>query len=275
MPELPEVETIVRGAKEKLVGKTIKDVEIRWAKTVSDKPEEFKKLVSKAKITGARRRGKIIILDLSNDYSLIIHLKLTGQLIYQDTQPLPHKYTQVIFEFTDGSHLFFNDLRKFGWLRAISTPGVEEVKEVKNLGIEPTDKNFTLEYFKNLLKKRAKAKIKLLLMDQTLISGIGNIYANEILWEAGVDPRRPAGSLSEKETQAIYQAIPKILAIALKLGGSSENTYVRLDGSKGNFMDYAKVYQKAGKSCVRKDGGIIQRITVSGRGTFFCPKHQK
>ena len=293
MPELPEIETIVEGAKEKLKNLTIKNIEVRVPKMVGFLVPTFKKMTEKAKIKDARRMGKIIILDLSNGNSIYIHLKLTGQLVYQVQsskfkvqsvgghparvydQPLPHKFTHVILHLSKGD-LFFNDIRKFGWLKVASTKDLPEMKEFKTLGPDPFDKKeFSLEKFKEKLKRRGRAKIKQVLLDQKFVSGIGNIYACEILYEAKVRPDRTVGSLNKDELEAIHDAIPKILKLAIKMGGSSENTYVNLEGEKGSFMNYAKVYQQTGKSCQRNDGGKIERITLGGRGTFFCPKCQK
>lgn len=291
MPELPEVETLVRGARDKLVGKTIKEIEVLWSKTVKG---DLRKIKS-AKIAKVRRRGKLLIFELGNGWSFIIHLKLTGQLIYQDPKetlykgghrppaggkvlygaPLPHKYTVVEIGFADSSRLYFNDLRKFGWLKILKTSEVENQKEFKELGLEPLSKDFTLKKFEELLKRRPNQKIKEFLMEQTLLAGIGNIYSSEILWEAYISPLRQIKTLKPEEIKKFFEAIPKILKKAIELGGSSENTYVRLNGSKGNFMNYAKVYQKEGESCKRNDGGKIKRVKIGQRSAFYCPVCQK
>ncbi len=291
MPELPEVETLVRGAKQKLMGKTIKDVKVAWPKAVGGNVAGFTKTLIGKKIQGASRRGKLIILELSGDVTLLTHLKLTGQLVYEDKSgklyegghrekvlygaPLPHKFTAVEITFSDGSKLYFNDLRKFGWMKVSDKQHVISNKELAEIGIEPTDKEFTKEKLQELLNKKSKTKIKDFLMDQSLIAGLGNIYSSEILWEAKIAPKRPAGDLKPAEVGELYRAIGKILEIAIKMGGSSESTYVRLDGSKGNFMDYAKVYQKEGNPCARGDGGKIKREKIGGRSAFWCPVCQK
>ena len=290
MPELPEVHTIVVGIKNKIVGKTIKSVDVRVAKIVGGNGDLFKKAVEESKVIGVRRFAKIIVIDLNNNYSMLIHLKLTGQLVLVSKgakgeteknigghlskiyeQPLPHNHTHIIFSFTDGSHLYFNDLMKFGYIKAVKTSEVEKRPEITKLGPEPLG-GWTLAEFENRLVKKPKSRIKLVLMDQSFVSGIGNIYANEILFYARVRPDRLIGSLTENEKKRIFDGIQFILKKGIEMGGSSENTYVNLDGKKGNFMDYAKVYQqKICKVC----GGRIIKQQLGGRGTYYCPNCQK
>lgn len=288
MPELPEIYTIVEGMNEKLIGKTVKSVEVRVEKIVEPSSLEFKKGVQGAKIKDIRRFAKIIVVDLSNESSILIHLKLTGQLVFREAgsmkqesrgghpskayeEPLPHKHTHVIFEFSDDSHLYFNDIRKFGYLKLVKTSEVEKRKEIKELGPEPLD-GLKLEEFLEKLNRRPRSVIKQVLMDQKFISGIGNIYANEILFFAQARPDRKVEGLSQKEKEKIFKGISVILKKGIELGGSSENTYVNIEGKKGSFMDYAKVYQQ--KEC-KECGGKIEKITIGGRGTFYCPKCQK
>ena len=290
MPELPEIETIVEGAKKSLIGKKIERVEIRVPKIVNFLVEEFKKGSIGAEIINIRRFAKIIVIDLSSGNSILIHLKLTGQLVYAGPgkigqieiekgghpsrvydQPLPHNYTHVIFDFSDGSHLYFNDIRRFGYLKLVKTAEVGERPEIKNLGPEPLD-GWTYEEFAEKLHRRPRSKIKQVLMDQKFVSGIGNIYANEIMFYARVRPDRLIGTLNEEEKKKIFKGIKFILKKAIVMGGSSENTYVNLEGKKGDFMKYAKVYQQ--KVC-NICGGPIKRITIGGRGTFYCPSCQK
>jgi len=284
LPELPEIETIKNDTKKTLVGRQIKSVEILDPKPVKGQAKEFKDL--RAKIKNIRRFAKILVLDLSNDQSILIHLKLTGQLVYlKDTQKIagghyevgslevPNKFTRLIIHLDQG-RLFFNDMRKFGWLKLIKTRDVEESREVKSLGIEPLAKNFTLDKFKEILQKRSKKPMKILLMDQNLISGIGNIYANEALFWAKIQPNRLAGSLSPKEIKALYLAIIKVLKEGIRLKGSSENTYVDLFGRKGGFVKKTMVYQKEGEKC-KLCGGKIVRQKQGGRSSFYCPACQR
>lgn len=294
MPELPEVETIRRQLSKEMVGKKIKTAEIKLPKLVyfdgrrSD-VKNFKKYTEGARITQIDRAAKILILTLSNGYALLIHLKLTGQLIFcakngvftrgghpwpPDSVPVPNKWTHIIFHFTDGSKIYFNDLRQFGYLKLVETKKIGGQKEIQKLGPEPLDKNFTSELFSTVLKKRSKAKIKPLLMDQNFLSGVGNIYADESLFHAGVLPTRPAGKLKQAEIKKLHQGIKKILKKSIEKGGTSVDTYVTLSGKKGGYEKYLKVYGREGKKC-SQCGGIIQRIKLSSRSAHFCPKCQK
>ncbi len=243
MPELPEVETIKRQLEKKIVGK---------------------KLNGK-KIVGVRRRAKILIIDFSDGSSLIFHLKLTGQLIFNGQ---PSKHARQIFKFNDGSRLIFNDIRKFGWWKYIKDSKIIEQ------GFGPEALEISLENFKNLLRKRPNAKIKPLLMDQKLIAGIGNIYSDEILFAARVSPLRRVKTLTPKETKMIWLSLRKILQAAIKRRGTSERDYVDATGKKGNYLKYLKVYRKEGQKCSRC-GGVVKRIKIGGRSGHFCPKCQK
>lgn len=275
MPELPEIETIVRGAKKRLIGKKIRSVEVRVPKIVNFLVAEFKKGSIGAGIKGVRRFAKIIVIGLSNGNSILIHLKLTGQLIFRESgirnQELPHNYTHVIFTFSDGSHLYFNDIRKFGYLKLVDTSEVEERPEIKNLGPEPLD-GWTYQGFESRLKRRPRSKIKQVLMDQKFVSGIGNIYANEILFHARVRPSHLVSELTEEQKKQVFKSIKFILKKGIAMGGSSENTYVNLEGKKGDFMKYARVYrQKICQVC----GEPVKRTVISGRGTFYCLSCQR
>jgi len=243
MPELPEVETI----KEQLVGKII-----------------GKKLNEK-KITDIRRRAKLLIIDFKDGSSLVFHLKLTGQLVFNGR---PNKYTRHVFNFSDGSRLIFNDARKFGWWKFVKNSLIME----KVFGPEALEIN--LAAFKKALAGRPGSKIKPLLMDQKFIAGIGNIYAAEILFAAKVHPLRLAGSLTEKEIKKIHQNISRILRLAIKHKGSSVQYYVDACGEKGGYEKLHKVYQRDKKDCFCC-GTIVKRIKVGGRSTHFCPKCQK
>jgi len=259
MPELPEVETIRKGVIQKLNGKKIKGIEIRVPKLFVGE----KKNIIGAKIVDAKRVAKVLEIVLNNGYSILIHLKLTGQLIYQG-QIGP--FTHLVYIFSDGTHLLFNDLRKFGWNRVVKTSETEKLLGPDKFGPEPGTKNFTGEYLKNIFSKSNKA-IKLVLMDQQKIGGLGNIYANDALYWAGILPTRPAKSLTDIEIQKLKTAIEKVINLGLKSGGSSENTYVNIEGEKGKYMDVAAVYQKTRDP----KGHLIKKIQLGGRGTFFCP----
>jgi len=258
MPELPEVETIRRQLFKKIVGKKIDG----------------------QKIVSLRRRAKILIIDFADGSSLIFHLKLTGQLIFNVK---PSKYTRKVFNFDDGSRLIFNDVHKFGWWK--------KVKETKKIEKEfgPEALEIDLKTFKTLLTKKPKAKIKPLLMDQKFIAGIGNIYSDEILFAAKVHPLRQAKTLRDKEIQQIHQNIKKILNKAIQYHGSSitersevkkrvkpssPGHYLDACGQKGEYAKYHKVYQKEGGKCLRC-GTIIKRVKIGSRSAHFCPSCQK
>jgi len=302
MPELPEVETIKRQLLKEVIGKKIKEVELRLPKLAYFDGEKgdgstgspqaaknFKRNVEGSKIVKADRAAKILILKLSNGYTLLVHLKMTGQLIYRAKNgnlkmgghpwppaavEVPNKWTHIIFHFADGSKLYFNDLRQFGYMKLVRTEKLGEQKEIKKLGIEPFDKNFTIELFSQMLKKRGGAKIKPLLMDQSFISGIGNIYADESLYYAGILPTRPAGKIKLEEVKRLLRGIKTILEKSIAQGGTSSDTYVTLSGQKGGYEKYLKVYGREGKKCLRCEG-MIKRIKLDGRSAHFCPKCQR
>lgn len=272
MPELPEVETIKRQLSRKIKGKKIKAVEIRLPKLVRTDLKEFKKKIKGAKIKEVKRRAKLVMLELDNGYSLVIHLKLTGQLIYQKPKT---KHTHLIYTFTDGSKLNHNDMRQFGYVKLIKTDKIEElmVKQEK-YGPEPLQKSFTLKLFQELLKKKPKAKIKPLLMDQTFVAGLGNIYSDEVLFFAQVRPDRIVKTLKEKEIRKIYQGIKKILKAAISRHGTSSDTYLDTAGQKGKYLPLLKIYQRTDQPCFGCQTKI-KRIKMGGRSAHFCPQCQK
>jgi len=275
VPELPEVQTIVNELKEEIVGKKIAKIEVFEPKMVRGDGSKLGGLA----VTGIRRRAKLIIIDLEKDWHLAIHLKLTGQLIYQNQKSKIKEQknlepTRVIFYFTDGSQLFFNDLRKFGYVKILDDKGLEENLKKENYGPEPLEKDFTQEKFQELLSKKPNAQIKPLLMDQTFIAGIGNLYSDEILFYAGVHPKRKVRELKSEEVKKIYEGIGKILNEALKYKGSSIDTYRRTSGEKGTYELHRKVYRREGQKCY-KCGSIIKSLKIGGRTAHFCPKCQK
>lgn len=288
MPELPEVETIKLGLQDKIIGLKITDIEVRAAKIFQGNKKE----VIGAKIKSIIRRAKILIFELDNGKSLVIHLKLTGQLVFHKDGSqatfghpipfagtiLPAKTTHVIFSFSDGSKLFYNDVRKFGWMKIVESSKLKDESFFKDLGPEPpvTDSaknNLTIEQFNNMVSK-SNIPIKVLLMDQKKIAGVGNIYANEALFGAGIDPKRLAKKLSSGEIKKLYASILEVLKKGIKYGGSSENAYVDALGGKGRMQEHFRVYGKNGEKCPRCKGAI-KRIVLAGRGTFFCEKCQK
>ncbi len=283
MPELPEVETIRLGLQNKIVDKKIIGFKVLVPKIF----QGDKKDIVGSKVKGLRRRAKILIIDLDNNNSLIIHLKLSGQLVYQGKERttfghpipfagtiLPAKSTRAIFTFEDNSRLFFNDIRIFGYIKVVKTEEVEKLKVMQEFGPEPFTKDFTLEKFKEIISKK-RTPIKLLLLDQSQIAGVGNIYANEALFLAKISPLRKSNEIEEKEAEKLYKALIKVLEEGIKYGGSSESAYVNALGEKGTMQDHFKVYGRANQPCPDSCGGRIKRITQGGRGTFFCPSCQR
>ncbi|MBI2590867.1 MAG: DNA-formamidopyrimidine glycosylase [Candidatus Blackburnbacteria bacterium] len=275
MPELPEVETIRRGFEEYVMGKKVEKVEVRLPKIIYQ--GNVGDLVNRVVIR-ARRFGKVLVLDLSNGLSLLAHIKLTGQFVFRKAREvskiglLPNRWTRIIFYFTDGSKLFYNDIRQFGWMRIIPTNKVELFKFISELGPEPFS-TLTLKKFGDILQNRS-TKIKQVLLDQTKISGIGNIYANDALFLAGINPTRPAKSLGLREQSKLYEAILAVLKRGLKYGGASENTYVNILGEQGEYQNHFLAYGRAGKPC-KKCRTLIKRISIGGRGTYYCTACQR
>jgi formamidopyrimidine-DNA glycosylase len=312
MPELPEVQTVVSELNRKITGKTIKSVEVRATRSAQPSPEVLIAKTKNKKVKEVKRRGKLIDIDLGGNHNILIHLKMTGQLVYVSRlgkkvsgqpasatpkallagQPalatpkallagghpiglvgeLPNKFSHVIINFTDGSTLYFNDIRKFGWVKYATN--IERDIARQRYGLEPFDKEYNLKNFTAILKRYPKRKIKQLLMDQEKISGLGNIYADESLFASHVLPTRLAGSLKPKEIELLFKEIPKILKLAISKGGTTADNYVRTDGSKGEMIKYLKVYGKGGEKCV-KCKNEISKIKLGGRGTHFCKTCQK
>lgn len=294
MPELPEVETTVNGLKTKVLKRTFVDVWTNWEKLIK-KPKDFKvfkKQIKNKKIIKVWRRAKNIILDLSDNYSLLIHQKMTGHLLVgkwelknniwkpKEKGPLNDPYNRfihIIFFLDNGSMIALSDLRKFAKIELWKTNELLNSKELKSLGPEPLDKNFTFGKFKEALNPPAggkKGKIKQVLMKPEIIAGIGNIYSSEALWRAKIHPERNVAKLSDSELKLLYQAIQKVLRIGIELGGDSFSDYRKVDGSKGNFDTKRKAYQREGQKCFRCKT-LIKRIKVAGRSAFYCPLCQK
>lgn len=269
MPELPEVETIKKELEKAVLGKKITDVLVNNPRVIKEpKKEEFARGLKGATIKNILRKGKLLIFELSSGKSLAVHLKMTGQLIYPG-DPERSGQSRVSFKLSDGKWLDFNDKRLMGELRLLTD--WRALKFVKELGPEPFD--LEEKQFQKMLAGK-KAKIKPLIMEQTFISGVGNLYAAEAIFKAKISPLRPASSLSDKEKNALLAAIKSILKNAIKHQGSSVDQYVRLSGKPGGYVKYLKVYGRAGKPCY-VCGTPIKRIALAGRGTYFCPKCQK
>ncbi|MFH0856902.1 MAG: bifunctional DNA-formamidopyrimidine glycosylase/DNA-(apurinic or apyrimidinic site) lyase [bacterium] len=295
MPELPEVETIKQELNNTVIGKKIKAVDVFLPKIINVSPPEFKKKLSGTIVKNVERRAKNLIITISRNRRetinlplqadrvhakdenlyLLVHLKMTGQLIYiqNNSINIKNKYTHIIFNFTDGSKLLFNDLRQFGYIKLLNDNELSAYLDKQNFGYEPLENNFTSDKLKDLLRGK-KGKIKVMLMDQTFLSGIGNLYAAEICFYAKINPARQISTLTDTETENLYLGIKKILTDAIKHKGSSIENYVDIYGKKGGFVPFLKVYNRKGKKCYRC-GSIIQAIKLGGRGTYFCHNCQR
>lgn len=272
MPELPEVETIKRDLQKTILGRKIIRVCVHNPAVIREpSPAVFEKSLKGLTIKNILRRGKLLILELSNGSFLTIHLKMTGQLILSQKlgNPSGSENSRVAFQLSGGQTLNFNDQRLFGELRLVDA--WKKMKFIQGLGPEPFD--LTYGGFKDMLSKK-KTRIKPLLMDQSFISGIGNIYAAEILFRAKINPERSAQSLNEEERKALYQEIREVLKSAIKHGGSSIDDYVRLSGKRGDYVKFHRVYGRQDQPCFVCNS-IIKKITQGGRGTYFCPKCQR
>ncbi len=345
MPELPEVETLKRGLLKTILGKKIKDVEVRLPKVISLGPHtvsnirltnfktaaEFRKLLRNQKIRSINRRAKMLIFDLSKESSLprrgegsrersnqrkhlqplfnssllprrqagargegnmvlLIHLKMTGQLIFAKkgerkkvkilnlpgsrVEELPHQYTHVIFHFNDGSRLYYNDLRQFGYLRLVLDKDLAQVRELLEYGPEPLAKDFSAVYLLSRAKRRPALTVKQFLMDPKVVAGIGNIYSDEILYWAGIRPHRRLRSLTPPDWRKIYSSTLGVLKKAIKAQGSSVGDFFTLDGSEGAFGKQHMVYGRYGETCYTC-GEKIARIKLGGRTSSYCPVCQK
>ncbi len=287
MPELPEVETLRRELKI-LVNKTISNVEVRAPKIVLPfSVPEFAKRLKGENITSVERRAKILLIELTSGSILTIHLKMTGQLIYAPKgkapivgghpqkggiENLPNKYTHLIIDFTDGTKLYFNDLRKFGWARLVTKKEFEVM--TAHIGIEPLSKAFTAYVLETIIKKYPRRPIKQLLLDQTLIAGIGNIYADESCFLAKILPMEIAGKLHTKEIKKLHEAIIYILKLSIQKKGTSAKNYLRSNGKPGGMVPHLNVYGR-GKEVCKVCGTTLTKIKFNGRGTHFCSQCQK
>jgi formamidopyrimidine-DNA glycosylase len=302
MPELPEVETVRRGLFSLIVGRTVKAVEHDTPKSFPNATTDVRQFLIGAKIIDVRRRAKVLMIDLSTGYTLVIHLKMTGQMVFvgssepggtglADTKnenelrfgaghpneslvgSLPDRSTRVTFTFEDGSHLYFNDQRKFGWVRLMPTLEVPNIDFMQKVGPEPLDADFTAEQFAERFARRARTNIKAALLDQTVIAGVGNIYADESLWGAKIHPKRLVGGITPTEFRRLYSELRSVMNLAIEKGGSTDKNYVNAEGKRGSYMDFARVFRREGKPCPRC-GTTIIKFKSAGRGTHICPHCQ-
>jgi formamidopyrimidine-DNA glycosylase len=272
MPELPEVETIRADLQKLIVGKKITQITSDSLKQVQPSLGVVEKAIVGTKIVKVARRAKLLQIFLDNGKILIIHLKLTGRLLFRQKNDVEDQWTHVVISFDDQTELRFADSRKFGYMKLIENEK-DLQKILSGFGPEPLN-DLTLEIFKQILKKNSRA-VKIILMDQTKISGIGNIYSCEALFLAHIDPQRPAKSLTEKEMENLFDQIEKVLKLGLKYRGASDQYYLDAYGQKGEYQKHFLVYGKKGEDCPNSCGGKIKRIVVGGRGTFYCPACQR
>lgn len=274
MPELPEVETIKRSLEKKITGQTIADVEVFYPKIVpTHRPHQFKEQLVGRTIEKLGRRGKYLLVHLSGGFTLVMHLRMTGRLVLiKNREQLP-KYTHVLFRLGNQTVLAFADMRKFGRINLVSSEELKNLAGLKDLGPEPLGEEFTLEYLTKELNRR-RTKIKPLLLDQTFVAGLGNIYADEALFLAKIHPERPAGDLKPQEITALYHAIIEALQQGINNRGTSISDYVDGEGNIGNNQNMLNAYSREGEHCPRC-AAIITRKKVAGRSSYFCPKCQR
>ena len=342
MPELPEVETVRRGLKDLIVGKEITAVSHDTAKSFPNDKSLVESFLLKASITDVRRRAKVLLIDLSTNYTLMVHLKMTGQLVYIKTDSsansfeynldekrdngekrindtlnrvdeasssknaksqvdqstglteklgdemrwgaghpndslvgkLPDRSTRVIFTFSDESKLFFNDQRKFGWVKLLPTNLISEEPFMQKVGPEPLSASFTPEVFIKRIRRRQNTTIKAALLDQTVLAGIGNIYADESLWGAKIHPATRVRNVNDDQLEKLHNELVSVLKLAIEKGGSTDRNYVNAEGKRGSYIDFARVFRREGMACPRC-GARIEKSKVATRGTHTCPVCQK
>jgi len=320
VPELPEVQTTVNGINRRVRGLKIIDVWTDYdsafhARKNNIKNKDYFRKVFRPNVLGnkilnAKRRAKNILINISGNHTVLIHLKMTGHLLFgkyrkiTDNKPFGklrasnttnknrkekwetmekgplrdpyNQYIHLVFTLSNRKHLVLSDVRKFAKVLLLKTSEIADSPDVKTIGPEPLDNKFSKNVIESRLMKKPRAKIKTALMDQALIAGIGNIYSDEILWLAGVGPERKVELVKDTEWDKIYKATKTILKAGIKMGGDSLSDYRNLEGKKGSYQNFHKAYQQTGKTCSKRDcRGIIKRIRIGGRSGHFCPKHQK
>lgn len=282
MPELPEVETIRRGLEKYLLGKRFLKLHILCEKSFRGDP----KLVEGSEITAIERRGKALLIKLSNELTIMVHLRMTGQMIYDGTErfaaghpdesfreEMPGRFTRVYADLEGGSHLYFNDLRKFGFWAVMDDLALATDKFLTSLGPEPWA--MKPEDFYAMLGRHAQSPVKAVILDQHNIAGVGNIYADEGCFYAGILPWRKCGSLSRKESDRLLEGICKVMRASIDSGGSTMKDYVKADGTRGDYLEkFASVFRREGQECPRC-GAEILKTRTAGRGTHYCGGCQK
>ena len=330
MPELPEVETVRRGLAELLAGRTVKRATVFDSpKSFPNAPGQVEQFLYGAKVAAVRRRAKVLIIDLDSDYSLVVHLKMTGQLVFRQARPrvspennsgpgashaqifsddtarsgssaspddfdgrhsrmaetknfggghptdsligeLPDRSTRVRIDFDDGSHLFFNDQRKFGWIKLLPTAEVMNLPFMQKVGPEPLDPKTKPADFIQRIRRRQNSMIKPAFLDQAVIAGVGNIYADEALWAAQIHPETRVKNVADAQLNTLFTELKKILQLSIDQGGSTDKNYVDAEGRKGNYLTFANVFRREGQACHRHPDQEIVKLKVGGRGTHVC-----
>lgn len=286
MPELPEVETVRRGLHKLIIGRVIASVrELDSPKSFPNATSDIKEFFIGARVIDVRRRAKVLLIDLSSQYTLVIHLKMTGQLVFRAKNvsfgaghpskslvgELPDRSTRVEIEFTDDSHLYFNDQRKFGWMKLYATIEVPNINFMQKVGPEPLEDDFTAKEFVERIRRRNGTTIKAAILDQTVLAGVGNIYADESLWGAKIHPASRVKDISDMRLAVLLKEVKYAMNLAIEKGGSSDKNYVNAEGKKGSYMSFARVFRREGQECPRHPGSNIEKIRVAGRGTHICP----
>ncbi len=286
MPELPEVETIRRELSRRIMGSIFASAQVRVPKMTNLTPVAFSRALCGRQVDAVNRRAKMLVLRLSGHQHLVFHLKMTGQLVYAPPHGrtvsgghpipnlgvLPNKFTHVIFRFRDGGTLYFNDQRKFGWARLVDIDGLHRL--TAHLGLEPLTAAFTWSAFLRAVRRFPNRTIKQALMDSELVAGIGNIYADESCFCAGLRPARRVRTILESQLRTLYRRIPRVLKLAIAKRGTTSDTYRRINGQSGGMLSYLKVYGRAGEPCKRCRTPIVKTV-VGQRGTHYCPRCQR
>lgn len=287
MPELPEVETVKLGLRRLLPSLVVAKVEHDWLKSFPNDQSLVDEFLLGATVMDVRRRAKVLMIDLSTEYSLVTHLKMTGQLVFRGRESfgaghptdsligkLPDKSTRVSITFKNGEKLFFNDQRKFGWMRLMPTIEIPNIDFMRKVGPEPLELEFSANDFVKALLKRKNSNIKAVLIDQTIIAGVGNIYADESLFAAKIHPSSPVGAIPIRRLKILYKELRAVLFLSIQKGGSTDRNYVDAEGRRGSYIDFSLVFRKENQPC-QYCGHEIIKIRVAGRGTHICTHCQK
>jgi formamidopyrimidine-DNA glycosylase len=274
MPELPEVETVKRTLQTRLTGLTITGVHLYLPKIVkTPDTEDFKKIIINRKILEINRRGKYLLIALSGGYTLAVHLRMTGRLVYVSDDMPPTNHTHVVFHLDNSCSLIFADMRQFGGMWLVPTSSLGSLAGYKDLGVEPLEECFNMDFLKKELCRR-RTRIKSLLLNQTFIAGLGNIYADEVLHRAGLNPERPAETLTSREAARLHRSVIDVLREGIDNRGTTVRDYIDGDGRTGSYQELLRVYKQEGKPC-QNCGQIITKKKVGGRSSHYCPSCQK